>query len=110
MARVQNSKKSGDTKKSSGVKKTNLKRRRVNNSGVATKRVGGPVVDARNKIIANNRSKVVDARDKLASLAKKTDARQKLQNIRNRKEGKVKLKLFVTKSILMRNVTILDLL
>ena len=88
MARVRKSRKSVDGKSRSGdVKKTNLKRRRVGN--VVGNR-GGAVVDARMKIIANNRSKVVDARDKLASLAKKTDARQKLQKIRNLKEGKVK--------------------
>jgi hypothetical protein len=42
------------------------------------------------KIIAKNRSKVVDARDKLAMLARQTDARQKLEKIRNLKEGKVR--------------------
>ena len=45
--------------------------------------------DARLKIISRNRSKVVDARDKLVSLAKGSDARQKLVKIRNLKEGKV---------------------
>lgn len=45
--------------------------------------------DARLTIISKNRSKIVDARDKLVSLAKTTDARQKLTKIRNLKEGKV---------------------
>ena len=45
--------------------------------------------DARLRIISRNRSKVVDARDKLVSLAKGSDARQKLVKIRNLKEGKV---------------------
>ena len=77
------------------VKKTIVKRPRVNVARVNGARVNVArknvtVGDARLKIIAKNRSKVVDARDKLASLAKKTDARQKLQKIRNFKEGKVK--------------------
>lgn len=50
--------------------------------------------DARLKIISRNRSKVVDARDKLCSLAKGSDARQKLVKIRNLKEGKVCDRLF----------------
>ena len=97
MSRVRKSRKSVDAKndaknsQKNGVKKTNLKRRSGNNVG------GKPVVDARLKIIANNRSKVVDARDKLASLAKKTDARQKLQKIRNLKEGKVQMTIFFGK-------------
>ena len=55
-------------------------------------RLGGGVGaggDARLKIIAKNRSKVTDARDKLGLLAKTTDARQKLEKIRNLKQGKV---------------------
>ena len=55
-------------------------------------RLGGGVKaggDARLKIIAKNRSKVTDARDKLGLLAKTTDARQKLEKIRNLKQGKV---------------------
>jgi len=48
--------------------------------------------DARLKIISKNRSKVVDARDKLVSLAKTSDARQKLVKIRNLKEGKLDVK------------------
>ena len=72
------------------VKKTIIKRPRVNVARVNVARKNVTVGDARLKIIAKNRSKVVDARDKLASLAKKTDARQKLQKIRNFKEGKVK--------------------
>ena len=61
-------------------------------SGAGKSPAGGRAIrsDARLKIISNNRSKVVDARDKLVSLAKTSDARQKLTKIRNLKEGKVK--------------------
>ena len=62
--------------------------------GGSTKLAGGPRgkgSDARLKIISRNRSKVVDARDKLVSLAKGSDARQKLVKIRNLKEGKVRI-------------------
>lgn len=42
---------------------------------------GQPViVDARNKLLAKNRLKIVDARDRLAAIAKKTDLRQKLSS------------------------------
>jgi len=53
-------------------------------SGDGSKMVG----DARLKIIQASRSKTVDARDKLAQLAKKTDARQKLENLRLRNAQK----------------------
>ena len=53
----------------------------------------GSVGDARQKIIAANRDKTVDARDKLAHLAKGMgDARQKLQKIRNMKDGNLEVK------------------
>ena len=58
-------------------------------SGLKSRLGVAAVGDARFKIIAKNRSTMVDARDKLASLAKKVDARQKLQLIRNLKQGKV---------------------
>ena len=48
--------------------------------------------DARNRLIAKNRTTIVDARDKLAKLAKGTDARQKLEKIRNLKQGKLDVK------------------
>ena len=73
----------------SGNKKAMLKRRF---KGGSVKATGGPNAkgsDARLKIISRNRSKVVDARDKLVSLAQGSDARQKLVKIRNLKEGKV---------------------
>lgn len=38
--------------------------------------------DARLKIIQKNRSKFVDARDRLAQMAKKTDARSKILKLR----------------------------
>jgi len=72
--------------------KTMLKKRF---KGGSAKSPGGPQgrgSDARLKIISRNRSKVVDARDKLVSLAKGTDARQKLVKIRNLKEGKLDVK------------------
>jgi hypothetical protein len=56
---------------------------------------GGPALitgDARNRIIAKSRTNMVDARDKLAKLAKGSDARLKLQKIRNLKEGKLDVK------------------
>lgn len=43
---------------------------------------GGGVFDARLKIIQKNRSKLTDARDKLAQIAKQSDARLKLDKIR----------------------------
>ena len=92
MVRVQNSKKSGGVggkSPSVGVKKSGMKRRRGGSGRGAAS--GGKIVDARMKIIAKNRSKVFDARDKLVKLAKGTDARQKLQKIRNLKEGKVRI-------------------
>ena len=93
MVRVQSSKKSGGGKSARiGVKKSGLKRRRGGSgSGGGGASPGGKIVDARMKIIAKNRSKVVDARDKLVKLAKGTDARQKLQKIRNLREGKVRI-------------------
>ncbi|GLV41725.1 uncharacterized protein CBL_00338 [Carabus blaptoides fortunei] len=43
--------------------------------------------DARLKIIQKNRSKFVDARDRLAQMAKKTDARAKILKLRQGREG-----------------------
>lgn len=51
-----------------------------------------PQVDARLKIIQKTRANTVDARDKLAKMAKTMDARQKLEKIRNMKEGKLEVK------------------
>ena len=93
-----NKKKSQALKKKKGLKaKSNNKNmlKRKFRSGSAKSPGGGKIVgaDARLKIISKNRSKVVDARDKLVSLAKTSDARQKLVKIRNLKEGKVSKKL-----------------
>ena len=52
----------------------------------------GGVGDARQKIIAANRDKTVDARDKLSQLARGQDARQKLQKLRNLKDGNLEVK------------------
>ena len=52
----------------------------------------GGVGDARQKIIAANRDKTVDARDKLAQLARGQDARQKLQKLKNLKDGNLEVK------------------
>lgn len=49
-----------------------------------------PVKDARLKIMSKKRTRVSDARDLLAKMAKGTDARQKLTKIRNMKAGKVR--------------------
>lgn len=46
---------------------------------------GQKVVDARLRIIQKNRQKMVDARDKLAQIAKQTDARLKLNKLKNSK-------------------------
>lgn len=52
----------------------------------------GNVGDARQKIIAANRDKTVDAREKLGKIARGMDARQKLQKIRNLKDGNLEVK------------------
>ena len=52
----------------------------------------GGIGDARQKIIAANRDKTVDARDKLSQLARGQDARQKLQKLRNLKDGNLEVK------------------
>ena len=68
--------------------KVMLKRKfKSRGKGTAGSQVKGS--DARLKIISRSRSNIVDARDKLVSLAKGSDARQKLVKIRNLKEGKV---------------------
>ena len=90
-----NKKKAQAFKKKKGLKaKSNNKTMltRKFKSGSAKSPGGAKVTggDARLKIISKNRSKVVDARDKLVSLAKTSDARQKLVKIRNLKEGKVR--------------------
>jgi len=52
---------------------------------------GEKIVDARNKLLAKNRLKIVDARDRLADLSKKTDLRNKLsgkkQEVSRRQPG-----------------------
>lgn len=84
-----------NTKKNNNSSLLNVAR----NSGKVTKQVAGKqgvkvikgklknqnngqpvVVDARNKLLAKNRMKIVDARDRLAAIAKKTDLRQKLSS------------------------------
>ncbi len=85
MVRNQNVKKQNGSSRAGGPKN---KKKFGNGGGGFKKSIVGKD-DARNTIIAKNRSNVVDARDKLASLAKKMDARQKLVKIRNFKEGKV---------------------
>lgn len=52
-----------------------------NNNSKPNAKKGSPrkvIVDARNKLLANNRLKITDARDRIAALGKKTDLRQKL--------------------------------
>ena len=80
--------------------KTMLKRRF---KGASAKSGGSSAngSDARLKIISRNRSKVVDARDKLVSLAQGSDARQKLVKIRNLKEGKVCLQKYMRFRLLL---------
>lgn len=61
---------------------TKPNKRQTNNSATKTSgrfNAGKPIVDARNKIIQKNRSKIRDARDKLVQIAKRSgDARLKL--------------------------------
>ena len=64
-------------------------KRKFKSSGKGTAGSQAKGSDARLKIISRSRSNIVDARDKLVSLAKGSDARQKLVKIRNLKEGKV---------------------
>ena len=52
----------------------------------------GGIGDARQKIIAANRDKTVDAREKLSQLARGQDARQKLQKLKNMKDGNLEVK------------------
>lgn len=40
------------------------------------------VIDARNKIISKKRTQIVDAREKLAEIARQKDARLKLEQMR----------------------------
>ena len=76
--------------------KVMLKRKfKSSGKGTAGSQVKGS--DARLKIISRSRSNIVDARDKLVSLAKGSDARQKLVKIRNLKEGKVS---YITQDLL----------
>ena len=71
-----------------GVKRNIVKKPRVNvaRAGVNIARKNVVRGDARLKILAKTRSKVVDARDRLASIAQRTDARDKLEKMR---KGKV---------------------
>jgi len=94
---TKNKKKAQALRKKKGLKaKSNNKGmlKRKFKSGPGKSPAGSKAIksDARLKIISNNRSKVVDARDKLVSLAKTSDARQKLTKIRNLKEGKLDVK------------------
>ena len=71
--------------------KTTL-RGRINKTSM--KPLAGKLVDARNKLVAKNRIKIADARDRLADLSKKSDLRQKLLS----KKPEVALKLASLKS------------
>lgn len=65
-------------RKAPGQTKLNTVERGVGAKGTSVLKKG----DARLKIIQKNRSKLTDARDKLAQMAKKTDARAKLLKLR----------------------------
>ena len=85
--------------------KVMLKRKfKSSGKGTAGSQVKGS--DARLKIISRSRSNIVDARDKLVSLAKGSDARQKLVKIRNLKEGKVS---YITQHLLKIELIIICL-
>lgn len=66
---------------------TNHVNRRGGFQGRRRANVTGSVGDARLRIIQKNRQKLIDARDKLAEIAKQTDARLKLDKLR---ENRVK--------------------
>jgi hypothetical protein len=66
---------------------TNHVNRRGGFQGRRRGNVTGSVSDARLRIIQKNRQKLIDARDKLAEIAKQTDARLKLDKLR---ENRVK--------------------
>jgi len=70
---------------------------------LGVKNAGSSITDARQRIIASNQSKIGDARDKLAQMAKSTDARSKLERIRGMKDGNLEVKqvggITVTKKI-----------
>lgn len=72
------------------VKSNNLDSRRFHNSGFIRRRDGQKLADARLKIIQKNRQKMVDARDKLAQIAKQTDARLKLNKLKSSKIVSIK--------------------
>jgi len=59
---------------------------------LGVKKAGSGITDARQRIIASNQSKIGDARDKLAQMAKSTDARSKLERIRGMKDGNLEVK------------------
>jgi hypothetical protein len=61
---------------------TNHVNRRGGFQGRRRGNVTGSIGDARLRIIQKNRRKLVDARDKLAEIAKQTDARLKLDKLR----------------------------
>lgn len=69
----------------SNIKINNLDAGRFRSSGFSHGRGGKKMPDARLKIIQKNRQKMVDARDKLAQIAKQTDARFKLNKLKNSK-------------------------
>jgi hypothetical protein len=69
------------------VNNTNHVNRRAGFQGRRRGNVTGSITDARLRIIQKNRRKLIDARDKLAEIAKQTDARLKLDKLR---ENRVK--------------------
>ncbi|XP_026478978.1 polymerase delta-interacting protein 3-like isoform X2 [Ctenocephalides felis] len=69
-------------KKMQNFQKRNGKNRIPKKRGAFQSVPKANIKDARLKIIQKNRTKLVDARDKLAQIAKKTDARLKLQKLR----------------------------
>lgn len=72
------------------LQSTNLASGQFRSSGFTRGRGGQKVTDARLKIIQKNRQKMVDARDKLAQIAKQTDARLKLNKLKRTKITQVK--------------------
>ncbi|PNF26710.1 hypothetical protein B7P43_G03372 [Cryptotermes secundus] len=66
---------------------TNHVNRRGGFQGRRRANVTGSVADARLRIIQKNRQKLIDARDKLAEIAKQTDARLKLDKLRENRSN-----------------------
>lgn len=98
------------------IKSNNLDTGQFRSSGFTRGRGSQKIADARLKIIQKNRQKMVDARDKLAQIAKQTDARFKLNKLKSSKiiqtkqvqmkrGNRVETKLHGSGSLLQRTIS-----